>query len=295
MKLIFPFILLIIISSCNRDVPEYYTTQHGLKYKYHDVSTEEETPKKGEFLKVRMQWEAPTSDSVFYDSRNYSPDGIVVLRLGKQKHLGGIEEAFSKLKKGDSVSFYISPDFFYSDYLNLNTIPEFLQNEKEMIITLRLVDILTEEEYKSEQQNEQDELELKELEAINEELKQWKTTYDSINEIEGVYWTLLERGEEDSLLRYNDVVTINYTASFLNGTVFYDTYKNGYPDEFQLGREQQMVEGLQDVLLKLHSGDKAKILVPSYRGFGSEGSKSGVVPPYTPIVYEVEVYKKEKE
>ena len=295
MKMITLVTLLLLMISCNREVPEYYITQHGLKYKYHDVSTEEETPQKGEFLKVRMQWKAPTSDSIFYDSRNYSPDGIVVLRLGKQKHLGGIEEAFSKLKKGDSVSFYISPDFFYSDYLNLSTIPEFLKNEQEMIITLRLVDILTEEEYKKQQQNKQDVLELKELKSITQELKEWRKKYDTIYEIEGVYWTILEKGEEDSLFRYNDVVTINYTASFLNGTVFYDTYKNGYPDEFQLGREQQMVEGLQDVLLKLHSGDRAKILVPSYRGFGSKGSKSGIVPPYTPIVYEVEVYKKEKE
>lgn len=276
-----------VLLSCGRETPDFYTTQHGLKYKYHDINSDEITPQLGDYLTVYMQWKT-LKDSVFYDSKTVSPSGKDVILLGKAKHLGGIEEGFAKLQKGDSVSFYINPKRFYSDYLSVQKLPQFLEGEDEIVITLRLLDIESETAYKQKVEDQKEELELQELKEVGRIVDEWKTKYDSVIEINGTF-LVLEKALDTTKLTYSSVIQLNYEALFINGVTFYSTYKNGYPDEFQLGKEGQMVEGLNDALFNMHYHQKAKVLVPSYRGFGSEGSPGKVIPPYTPIIYNVEV------
>ena len=42
-------------------------------------------------------------------------------------------------------------------------------------------------------------------------------------------------------------------------------------------------------LYKLKKGEKAKIILPSQLAFGDQGSSNGVIPPYTPLVYQIEI------
>ena len=287
MKKIGFYIVLFLLGSCGSETPEFYTTEHGLKYKYHDINSDEITPKRGDYLTVYMQWKTLT-DSVFYDSRTISPSGKDVIMLGKAKHLGGIEEGFAKLQQGDSVSFYINPQRFYQDYLALQEVPQFLKGEEEMVITLRLLAIESEKAYLQKIEEQKEVLELQELKEVNRVVEQWNAKYDSVIEIDGSYMVLAEPLDSTKLI-YGSVIQLNYEASFINGVTFYSTYKNGFPDEFQLGKEGQMVEGLSNALSKMYYNQKAKVLVPSYKGFGSEGSPGKVIPPFTPIIYDISV------
>lgn len=278
---------IVLLFSCGRDTPDFYTTEHGLKYKYHDINSDEVSPVRGDYLTVYMQWKT-LRDSVFYDSRTISPSGEDVILLGKAKHLGGIEEGFYKLQKGDSVSFYIDPSRFYNDYLDIQKLPQFLKNEEEIIITLRLLNVESESTYIQKIEEQKEFLELKELKDVGEIVKEWNIKYDSVIELNGSY-LVLEEALDTSKIRYSSIVHLNYTASFINGVTFYSTYKNGFPDEFQVGKEGQMVEGLSDAVSSMYYNQKARVIVPSYRGFGSEGSPGKIIPPFTPIIYDVEV------
>ncbi len=286
----FIILLSLFFVGCQHNTPDFYTTEHGLKYVYHDINSDEITPVRGDYLSVYMKWKT-VNDSVFYDSELISPSGIDIIKLGKPKHLGGIEEGFEKLQKGDSVSFYIEPNRFYKDYLGRDEVPSFLLTEKEIIITLRLIDIEPVNEYLDRVENEKEELELNELKNIGLLVDKWKAENDSVIEINGSYLVLKER-TYTSRIRYGNIIQLNYKASFINGVEFYNTYKNGVPDEFQIGKDAQMVEGLRYAISKMHYGQKGKVLVPSYQGFGSKGSAGNVVPPYTPIIYEIEVLEK---
>lgn len=280
-------LLLLVLVACKRSTPDYYTTTHGLKYKYHELNDSEETPKKGDYLEVFMDWKT-TDDSVFYSSSMTSQTGKEIIKLGKSKHLGGIEEGFSQLKLGDSVSFYFDPRRFYRDYLMLETLPQFLEGEQEMVITLRLLNILSAQEYESQLQKKNASLELKELKSIQEQVNSWKTKHDTVYEINGSYLVMNEM-KETPPLKYGEIVTIHYVASFLDGKEFYNTYKNGEPDEFQIGKEDQMIEGFNDAVVRLKHGESATVLIPSYKGFGSKGAVGGIVPPYTPVIYQIEI------
>lgn len=281
------FIIVIITINCERKTPEFYTTNYGLKYKYHDISIEETSPKKGDYITVYMIWKT-TYDSIFYDSKNNSPQGKDIIILGKPKHLGGIEEGFYKSQKGDSISFYIEPKRFYKDYLSTNKIPKFLEKQEEIIITIRVLNIENEKEYKKRVEYEKEIMELKELENINKTIKKWKVKYDTVLEIDGSYLVMFNNPKTEKI-KYGSFVKIHYKASFINGKLIYSTYKNGKPDEFQIGKEGQMVEGLSNTIKNMHYNQKGKILVPSYKGFGSKGSLGNIIPPFTPVIYDIEI------
>lgn len=281
----------LVFGSCEMRTPEYYYTEGGLKYKYHDIVSDGKTPDEGDFLSVNMMWKT-ASDSIFYSSDNstYRQTDLIVLQSSTVK--GGIEEGFAMLKEGDSVTFYIAPEVFFGEYLK-QEVPYFLAENKEMQISMRLLKIQSEDKYNEDKQIWLDQLELKEFSLINDVLDAWENEGDSIFQFSGVYVVYDSIMTDSNYVRYMDNVQINYTAEFTNGVEFYNTYNNGYPDEFQIGKPDQTVEGLKKAISSMRYGQSAKVLIPSSYGFGEKGSAGNIVPPYTPVIYRIEVLEKE--
>ncbi len=286
--LIFLFVFLV---SCTEETPEYYYTDGGLKYKYHDLTVDGEKPEVGDYLSIYVQFQSETGEVIYNSFDNHS-DGIEVINLGEPKVTGGIEEGFAKLQEGDSVTFFIEPGKFYLNYLG-EEVPEELTSDKEMRVVLRLLKVQNYLEYQESQQQAQEIAELTEFKNIQEVVSSWKAEGDSVSEFDGVYMVYDSVFLTDSI-QYADLIQLHYTGEFLNGEVFYSTYENGFPDEFQVGKTDQTVEGLKKALLYMAFGQKAKVIVPSYLGFGEKGSAGGVVPPFTPVIYRLEVLEKEE-
>jgi FKBP-type peptidyl-prolyl cis-trans isomerase len=92
-------------------------------------------------------------------------------------------------------------------------------------------------------------------------------------------------------ITYGSSVSIDYRGSFVDGYVFEDTYEKGITPTFNYGKEYQLIEGMHIGLNGLKSGESVKIILPSQRAFGSEGSLAGIVPPYTAVIFDVEIKK----
>lgn len=98
------------------------------------------------------------------------------------------------------------------------------------------------------------------------------------------------RNPKTPRIQSGQVVTIDYTASFLeNGRLFDDTYSTKQPLTFRLGDPGQVIKGLEIAVHLLPRGGKGRFIFPSALAFGAEGSSSRIVPPWTPVLYEVEV------
>jgi len=108
---------------------------------------------------------------------------------------------------------------------------------------------------------------------------------------QGIYVVEHLKGTEP-LLRTGDLITIGYVAHALNGERFDDTYKGGTPLSFRLGDPGQVIRGLEIGLRKLGQGGKATFIIPSQYAFGADGSAAGIVPPFTTVVYELEVLER---
>jgi len=82
-----------------------------------------------------------------------------------------------------------------------------------------------------------------------------------------------------------DVVKVHYRGTFASGKEFDSSYKRNSSIEFPLGGVIPCwTEGLQ----RMKIGGKAKLTCPSKLAYGPRGS-GGVIPPNTPLLFEVEL------
>ena len=91
------------------------------------------------------------------------------------------------------------------------------------------------------------------------------------------------------LIEPGDTITINYEGKFLNGKFFDSTIKRNQPFQFVYGTEWQVIKGLEEALSLMYEGEKSLFIFPSELAFGSEGSSTGIIPPYTSLIFEVEI------
>lgn len=83
----------------------------------------------------------------------------------------------------------------------------------------------------------------------------------------------------------NDIVTVNYRGTFVNGTEFDSSYKRGRPAEFPV---TGVIPGWTEALEKMKVGSKWDIYVPSNLAYGPSGREPLVGPNQT-LIFEVEL------
>jgi FKBP-type peptidyl-prolyl cis-trans isomerase len=82
-------------------------------------------------------------------------------------------------------------------------------------------------------------------------------------------------------LKTGDNVSVKYNGMFLNETSF-DSGTFG----LVIG-SSSAIAGFSEGISKLRKGEKAKIIFPSSIGYGTNGS--GSIPPYTPLIFDIEI------
>jgi FKBP-type peptidyl-prolyl cis-trans isomerase len=87
-------------------------------------------------------------------------------------------------------------------------------------------------------------------------------------------------------------VKVHYTGKLLNGTVFDSSIEKGQPYEFPLGRKA-VIEGWDLGIALMNEGGKATLIVPSKLAYKDKGA-GNVIPPFSPLVFDVELVEVEK-
>ena len=108
----------------------------------------------------------------------------------------------------------------------------------------------------------------------------------------GFYWVdRSETAQGKELLRPGDLVALTYKGEYLTGR-----FLEKSPEKFELavGTPDQLLKGLNYVISRLKLGENAKIILPSRLAFGENGSSNGMVPPFTPLVYEIKILEHKK-
>lgn len=86
------------------------------------------------------------------------------------------------------------------------------------------------------------------------------------------------------LLQPTDRVRVHYTGRLKDGTVFDDSRARGQPAEFNINA---LIPGWSAAMLALRPGSRALLYIPPHLGYG--GLRSGKVPPFSGLIFEVEV------
>ncbi|MCG2591574.1 FKBP-type peptidyl-prolyl cis-trans isomerase [Ramlibacter sp. XY19] len=83
-----------------------------------------------------------------------------------------------------------------------------------------------------------------------------------------------------------DKVRVHYRGTFLDGREFDSSYKRGEPTEFQLNR---VIKCWTEAVQLMRPGGKARIMCPAAVAYGERGAGGGVIPPNTPLNFEIEL------
>ncbi|PPL04570.1 FKBP-type peptidyl-prolyl cis-trans isomerase [Parapedobacter indicus] len=134
---------------------------------------------------------------------------------------------------------------------------------------------------------------------INDYIK--KNNLEPLKTASGLQYIITEEGTGEKPVA-GDTVKVNYTGALVaTGDVFDTSIKevaeknNTYnpmrpyePAKFAIG-VRQVIPGWDEGLLLLPKGSKAKLIIPSELGYGERGDGRGVIPPFAPLVFDIEL------
>jgi len=97
-------------------------------------------------------------------------------------------------------------------------------------------------------------------------------------------------GKGDKVVMGNTVL-IHYRVGLINGDIIYSS-KDDIPFMFITGKAE-VVNGLEEAVLMMLQGDKAKVIVPSHLAYGLLGDENKI-PKRATLVYDIEIISTEK-
>ncbi len=279
----------ISLSSCGTSpFPGYAESPNGLFYKLQSIGEGEVKAKPGDYVTAQITIRTET-DSVLFDTRKIGLDGSVTFVLEEPQFEKDYREGFQYLSEGDSATFITDAHALYNKK-NKTAIPAGLNVESIIKVEVHLLKVNTPEQHAMERAEEKRKLEQGEFEE-----KKILDRYLADSSIaatpfyNGMYRILLRKGNAITTDSAR-VLLINYRGCFLNGRYFDSSYES-QPFEYIVGAEEQLIKGLEIGIRRMHEGEKTKFIIPSHLAFGSSGSSTGIVPPFTTVVYEVELLK----
>ncbi len=265
----FYFLIVIFLFSCQSKFDGYENLGNETYFKL--LSFEDETDSKsyqnGNYVSVSLKVFNQKDDLIYQ---------IFKYHLYQPKE-NDFDELFKQLNEGDSAEFLMGQEIF-----NSNTLGFVSNNSEYLKIAVKLHRFYNEEEYQNQMNNYDEEL-IEQL-VLKQILKEEK-----VENIGNLLKQTIQEGKGD-FIKKGDTVYLKYLGSFINGVAF-DSTKTNQDFEYVYGTPGQVIEGFDKVLKTMKNGEKAKIIIPSQLAFGDKGSSTGIVPPYSPVMYNLEITK----
>lgn len=106
----------------------------------------------------------------------------------------------------------------------------------------------------------------------------------------GLQYEVIQSGQGPKP-KATDKVLTHYHGTLINGTIFDSSVNRGEPISFGVN---QVIQGWQEALQLMSVGDKWKLFIPYNLAYGERGA-GGSIPPYSALVFEVELLGINKE
>lgn len=230
------------------------------------------------FLQIKY---ATDKDSVLFDS--WKMGGPIQLKVSKPTFKGDLMDGLNLMTAGDSVLFLFSADSMFTKTFNM-PLPEFITPGSDLKFTVKIDRITTEEILRADEIKIEKEKNMEEQKAIEQYIADNKLT--PVTTPSGLKYVMYNEGT-GAKAEAGKTVRVHYTGKLLNGTKFDSSYDRNDPIEFKLG-QGMVIKGWDEGIALLKEGGKALLIIPSNIAYGARGA-GGVIPPFAPLTFEVEL------
>lgn len=112
---------------------------------------------------------------------------------------------------------------------------------------------------------------------------------DDLEQEEGIYFRMEE--SDGPFLKNGDEVAMALNGYFMNDELFDAAQDSASYVYFTIGKSDQVVPGIEQLLSRCQVGQEVRVYCPSYKAFGRRGSSDGRVPPRTPVYFDFKIVK----
>jgi FKBP-type peptidyl-prolyl cis-trans isomerase len=234
---------------------------------------------------VKMNYRVSLLDGKELFSTYERPDPVK-FEYGKKIDTPGFEYAVSTLKKGSKAKFIVPSSLAFGRRGSGTSVAPYTS----LIYDVEILDVKTKAEYEKEQSEIQKSEQMKADSLKNAEagLLEKYLKDNNINvkpQPDGLYYIPVLAGSGPKA-EAGKTVKVHYTGKLLNGKVFDSSVERKNPIEFMLGRGQ-VIKGWDEGIAMMNQGGKATLIIPSAIGYSDRDM--GVIPPYSTLVFDVEL------
>lgn len=269
----------------------------GIQYHFFNHDDKGSKPTMGDYARVYLTLKN-ANDSLIFDSRHKQrkEDTSKTVTIHLEKTFNGcLPEGIAMMAVGDSASFRLSADSFYLKSFHSHQMPSFIKPGSMITFNIKLESFETPQQMANDMDTQMKErmqmMEQRKADEPNQIAKYIADNKITVKpESDGIY--ILERVKgQGKPIKTGDSVEVKYTGMLLDGTVVQTSDHGPGNTTFTLvyGKDS-FTKGFDDIIANLEAGGSVKALVPSSLAYG-EQSPNALIPPYTPLIYMVEVIK----
>ncbi|MFM6954480.1 MAG: FKBP-type peptidyl-prolyl cis-trans isomerase [Sphingobacteriaceae bacterium] len=290
-------LLALALSACNR----FKTGDGGLQYAIH-TDKDGATIKEGDFIVVTGT-QKTEKDSVLFSTEDTGRPAF--LSAQKSQFKGDLFSAFAMLSEGDSATFKIN-----LDTLALKTgqpKPPFAKDDHYLIFSVKIEKVIPKGKLDDQTfTNQINEYIKKDAEALKKAEPAKIKAYVAAKGLKltttasGLAYQVTKAATGEKAVA-GDSVAVNYVGKFFSDKLF-DTniaaeakkagkFIPGRPYEVMktVVGMQKSIPGFDEALMLFPAGTKVTVVMPSALAYGEQGSQ--LIPPYTPLVFDLEIVK----
>ena len=234
---------------------------------------------------------AKMGDYVDFDFTMCSPDGDTIMnsfgvesvemQYGEEFIGEGFNEAIGMVPEGGTMRFVIPSTLAFDS----SGYEKFIRPYMPLVVRLRMNSVMDREAYNQKQADLRNHMLVLENQMIEEYVKANGITETPTET--GLYILRQEEGLGD-VAKWGDEVSVHYIMSNLNGDELESTYNYGQPVTFQLGKDMSL-PAMEEALMTMAPGAKVTLISPSALAFGDYKVDEDLLPPYSPLVIELEL------
>jgi peptidylprolyl isomerase len=271
-----------LLTSCDEasEYDGFKETEDGLFYKFHIESGDTQSVNLNDIVKVHLNYR--TKDSSFNKSAINQP---VDIKIMEPTYPGDVYDALKLMHIGDSATFILGASEFFELTVGAG-LPEFLDSNDIFYLDVKMDSITSSIEMARKENERRAKFQEAEPKKINTYLAE--NNMDETPNKDGIYIKHIKKGK-GAKIENGKHAKVHFKVKVVGDEWFEDTKMRNEPYTHLVGTGR-FSEGFDKALLNMRVGGEALVLIPSNLAFGPEGVDQ-VIPPYSPIAFEIEVLK----